>query len=370
MLASDFDFHLPLERIAQAPLARRDDARLYVVDRRGGDTHRQIRELPALLPDGALLVVNDTRVIPARVRGKKPTGGRVELLLVEPLAGSSEDGLSHWRCLGGASKPIRPGPLELDGKGAPACAVVETNGEWVDVVFDCAPADLHRVLERIGEVPLPPYIKRERGAAPPVDDRDRYQTVFAHTPGAVAAPTAGLHFTSELLSALEARGIARATVTLHVGPGTFAPLRTDELDDVRLHAERYEVPEATADAIARARSDGRPVVAVGTTVVRTLETAALDDGTVRAGSGATSLFIKPGHRFRAVDSLVTNFHLPRSTLLMLVAAFAGPPPEGIDRILAAYRNAVDAGYRFYSYGDAMLIHGPPMKEGQERKRQQ
>jgi S-adenosylmethionine:tRNA ribosyltransferase-isomerase len=346
VLVSDFDYALPSQLIAQAPLARRDDARLYLLDRTGADGHAAVRDLPSLLPDGALLVVNDTRVIPARLRGRKPTGGRFELLLVEPLA--SDDGLSHWRCLGGASKPIRPGPLALDGNGAPACAVIETNGEWVDVVLDVAPAELPRILERIGEVPLPPYIRRE--GAPPVDDRDRYQTVFARAPGAVAAPTAGLHFTPELLAALEARGIRRVAVTLHVGPGTFAPLRTDDVDQVRLHAERYEISDETARAVAAARAEGRPVVAVGTTVVRTLETAATDDGTVRARSGSTQLFVRPGHRFRAVDAMLTNFHLPKSTLLMLVAAFAGR-----DRVLAAYRAAVDAGYRFYSYGDAMLI---------------
>jgi S-adenosylmethionine:tRNA ribosyltransferase-isomerase len=348
VLASQFDYTLPPEQIAQAPLARRDEARLYVLDRKGGAAHRGIRDLPELLPPGALLVVNDTRVIPARVHGKKPTGGRVELLLVDPIP--SDDGLSHWRCLGGASKPIRPGPLQLDGRGAPACAVIETHGEYVDVVFDVPPSNLPGILERIGEVPLPPYIKREAGLKAPVDDRDRYQTVFARAPGAVAAPTAGLHFTPELLQALEARGIHKATVTLHVGPGTFAPLRTDEVDGVQLHAERYEVPQATAEAIARARAEQRPIIAVGTTVVRTLETAAAEDGTVRAQSGSTKLFIKPGHVFRAVDKMVTNFHLPKSTLLMLVAAFAGK-----DRILAAYNDAVAQGYRFYSYGDAMLI---------------
>jgi S-adenosylmethionine:tRNA ribosyltransferase-isomerase len=351
-LASDFDFVLPPEQIAQAPLPRRDEARLYVLDRAGGAQHRQVRDLPDLLaelsPERALLVVNDTKVLPARLRGKKPTGGRFELLLVEPLA--SDDGLSHWRALGGASKPIRPGPLALDGAGAPACAVIENAGEYLEIVLDVPPAGVERVLQRIGEVPLPPYIHREKGTPAPVDDVQRYQTVFARAPGAVAAPTAGLHFTPELLATLEARGIERATVTLHVGPGTFAPLRSDDVDGAVLHAERYEVPESTADAIARARAEKRPVVAVGTTVVRTLETVASEDGTVRAQTGSTQLFVKPGHRFRAVDAMVTNFHLPKSTLLMLVCAFAGQ-----ERVLAAYRDAVERGYRFYSYGDAMLI---------------
>jgi S-adenosylmethionine:tRNA ribosyltransferase-isomerase len=309
-----------------------------------------VQDLPSLLPAGALLVVNDTRVIPARLQAKKPTGGRVELLLVEPLG----DGV--WRCLGGASKPIRPGPLALEPASEAsrlrrACGeedarqnveveVLRVEGEFVDVRFPGDPT-AHAA------VPLPPYIDR----APEAADAERYQTVWASVPGAVAAPTAGLHFTPELLAALEVRGIGRAAITLHVGPGTFAPLRSDEIaPDADLHGERFSVPEATARAIDEARRAGRLVVAVGTTVVRTLESAALDDGRVRAGDGRTRLFIKPGHRFRAVDALVTNFHLPRSSLLMLVCAFAGK-----ERVLAAYREAVAAGYRFFSYGDCMYI---------------
>jgi S-adenosylmethionine:tRNA ribosyltransferase-isomerase len=330
MRATDFDYALPEERIAQAPLPERDGARLLVLDRKGGDEHRRIRDLPELLPSGALLVVNDTRVIKARVYGKKPTGGRVELLLCDPL------GDGKWRCLGGASKPIRTGPLTLDGERPPRAEVLRVDGEWVEVQFD-GDGDW---LDRIGCVPLPPYIHRDAGA----DDVARYQTVFAREPGAVAAPTAGLHFTPALLAALEARGIRRAAITLHVGPGTFAPLRTDEVSQHVMHAERFVVPEATARAVAETRAAGKPVVAVGTTVVRALEAHA------RGDSGETRLFITPGFDFRAVDAMVTNFHLPRSTLLMLVAAFAGR-----DRILAAYREAVAREYRFYSYGDAMLI---------------
>jgi S-adenosylmethionine:tRNA ribosyltransferase-isomerase len=343
--ASDFDFDLPPERIAQEPAPRRDDARLYVLDRAGGDAHHQIRELPRLLPSGALLVVNDTRVIPARLRARKPSGGRVELLLVAPLApvGARE----VWRCLGRASKPLRPGPLVLDGERAPAAEILAVADEHVDVAF-AADEPLLATLERLGEVPLPPYIRRETQRR---EDRARYQTVYAEVPGAVAAPTAGLHFTPELLAALADAGIARVAITLHVGPGTFAPLRSDEIaDDQQLHAERFAVPEATARAIDEARRAGRVVVAVGTTVTRTLESAASADGTVRAGAGETRIFIKPGHRFRVVDAMLTNFHLPRSSLMMLVAAFAGR-----DRILAAYDAAVQNNYRFYSYGDAMLI---------------
>jgi S-adenosylmethionine:tRNA ribosyltransferase-isomerase len=341
--ASDFDFELPAERIAQAPLSRRDDARLYVLDRRSGAAdHRHVRDLPSLLPAGALVVVNDTRVIPARLRATKPTGGKVELLLCEPLG--DDHGAGAWRCIGGASKPIRPGALTLAGDGAPAAEVLAVHGEYVDVRFS---GDLDGYLERHGEVPLPPYIKRD---APADADRERYQTVFARAPGAVAAPTAGLHFTPALLAALEARGIQRASITLHVGPGTFAPLRADDLAGQTLHAERYAISDAAARAIADARAAGRPIVAVGTTVVRTLEAAAAEDGAIKAGQGTTSIFIQPGHRFRAVDLMLTNFHLPRSSLMILVAAFAGK-----ERILAAYEDAVARAYRFYSYGDAMLI---------------
>jgi S-adenosylmethionine:tRNA ribosyltransferase-isomerase len=343
MRAADFDFDLPADRIAQAPLQRRDDARLYVLDRQSGAVdHRQVRELPSLLPSGALVVVNDTRVIKARLSAHKPTGGAVELLLVEPL----DDG-GRWRCLGGASKPIRLGPLAFAGPGAPSAEVLAVDGKYVEVRFG---GDILAYAEAHGAVPLPPYIKR---AQPDADDDARYQTMFARTPGAVAAPTAGLHFTPELVAALEARGIGRATVTLHVGPGTFAPLGDGELDGETLHAERYEIPDATARAIAATRAAGKPIVAVGTTVVRTLEAAAApeqSDGVVHAGQGETSIFIRPGHRFRAVDIMLTNFHLPKSSLLILVAAFAGKEP-----ILAAYADAVARGYRFYSYGDAMLL---------------
>jgi S-adenosylmethionine:tRNA ribosyltransferase-isomerase len=349
MRASDFDFELPPDRIAQAPLPRRDDARLYVLDRTGGAPadHRHVRDLPSLLPEGALLVVNDTRVLPARLRGRKPTGGRVELLLCEPLPTTTTP---TWRCLGGASKPIRPGALTLDG--GLAAEVLAVDGEYVDVRFAASDAAFDAWLAAHGEIPLPPYIHRDAARDPrSADDRERYQTVFAHVPGAVAAPTAGLHFTQELLAALAARGVTGATITLHVGPGTFAPLRVDELEGQRLHHERYHIPDATAAAVHAARVAGRPIIAVGTTVVRTLEAAATRDGKgVSAGAGTTDIFIRPGHRFRMVDAMITNFHLPKSSLMVLVAAFAGR-----ERILAAYADAVLRGYRFYSYGDAMLI---------------
>jgi len=351
--ASDFDFELPAASIAQAPLPRRDDARLYVLDRKTGVAeHRHVRDLPSLLPPGALVVVNDTRVLRARLAATKPTGGAVELLLVEPVVGDGPArDPNRWRCIGGASKPIRPGPLTLAGAGAgtdvPRAEVLAVDGKYVDVRFS---GDITAYAEAHGEVPLPPYIKRPAPEQSADADRERYQTIFARHPGAVAAPTAGLHFTPELLAALEAHGVRRATLTLHVGPGTFAPLGDGNLETETLHAERYEIPETTARAIADTRAAGKPIVAVGTTVVRTLEAAAAEDGVVRAGQGSTSIFIRPGHTFRAVDIMLTNFHLPRSSLVILVSAFAGR-----ERILDAYKDAVARGYRFYSYGDAMLL---------------
>jgi S-adenosylmethionine:tRNA ribosyltransferase-isomerase len=360
MRASDFHFDLPPEQIAQQPAAERDQARLYVLPRHGGPpAHAQVADLPRLLPEGALLVMNDTRVIPARLRGRKPTGGRFELLLVRPCERVVEatGWRETWACLGAASKPLRPGmTLLLDGERAPAAQVQTTRtaragqGGEIEVLFaGDEPGGMLAVLERIGEVPLPPYI--ERPSAPDEGDRERYQTVYARTPGAAAAPTAGLHFTPRLLEALEQRGIARATLTLHVGLGTFAPLRSDEVDAIdALHPEPYDIPVATCEAVAAARAAGRPVVAVGTTSVRTLESASDERGQLRPGPGTTRLFIKPGYRFRVVDGMLTNFHLPRSTLLMLVCALGGQ-----ERVLGAYNDAVAHGYRFYSYGDAMLL---------------
>ncbi len=363
MRASDFDFLLPDAQIAQAPAPERDEARLYVLPRAGGAaSHARVADLPSLLPAGALLVVNDTRVFPARLRGRKVSGGRVELLLLRRESGSADGPLcEEWSCLGGSSKGLRVGQaVLLDGADAPAAEVIEVRGAEVVVRFASPRAEregMITVAERLGEVPLPPYIARPAPAGDPVgkgsdgDDRARYQTVYARVAGSAAAPTAGLHFTPRLLAALEARGVQRAAVTLHVGLGTFAPLRSDDLSTVtELHAERFTVPAATARAIAEARAQSRPVIAVGTTTARTLESACDEAGAVTACEGETRIFIRPGHRFRAVDGLLTNFHLPRSTLLMLVSAFAGR-----ERVLEAYRDAVARGYRFFSYGDAMLI---------------
>ena len=334
-----FDYQLPEELIAKAPLPERDASRLLVLPRtEGAPAHRSVRDLPDLLREGDLLVVNDAKVIPARLRGhKEGTGGKVELLLVEPLGGRD------WLALGGSSKPLRPGAI-VEAHGARIEIAAVGDGE-VTVRLPFEGDDLWRYLDEAGETPLPPYIDRP----PEPSDRERYQTIFARERGAVAAPTAGLHFTDALLESLRLRGISLAPITLYVGPGTFLPVRSLRTEEHRMHRERYTVPPATAEAWSRTRERGGRVIAVGTTALRTLE-AASGGGRLRAGPGATDLFVSPGYCFRAVDGLFTNFHLPRSTLLMLVAAFAG-----LDRILAAYREAVRQRYRFFSYGDAMLI---------------
>lgn len=341
MKLSDFDYPLPEELVAQSPVTPRDASRLLVLPPEGGPVHRAFTDLAEQLEPGDLLVFNDTKVIPARLVGRKASGGKVELLLCEPLEG----GLGRrWRALGQASKPIRAGAvLAFDGLSA---TVDEAEGEgFYRVTLDQEGAALEAALARAGRIPLPPYIRRAPGA----EDAVRYQTIWARAPGSAAAPTAGLHFTPGLLERLEARGVRRTAVTLHVGPGTFLPIRGDSLEGHRMHAERFEVSPEAAAAIAAARGRGGRVVAVGTTSVRTLESAWRDGG-VQPGPGRTELFVRPGHAFRAVDALVTNFHLPRSTLLVLVCAFGGTA-----RVLDAYRAAVAARYRFFSYGDAMLL---------------
>jgi S-adenosylmethionine:tRNA ribosyltransferase-isomerase len=339
LLALDYD--LPESLIASAPLSERDASRLLVLQRVTGTMeHRTVRELAGLLQPGDLLVVNDARVIPARLIGKKvDSGGRIEFLVFEPVAAAERT----WRCLGQASKPIRAGTRAVFGHLHADVTQVLGEGEF-QVRFDTD--DLPRELQRIGKVPLPPYIGREATAS----DLERYQTVFARVPGAVAAPTAGLHFTPKLLEALASGGIARASITLLVGPGTFLPVRTEDLDAHRMKSERGEIPSDTVRLIDEARATGGRVVAVGTTVVRALEGVFARQGALVPGPFETDLFIRPGHRFSVVDSLFTNFHLPRSTLLALVFAFAGQ-----EHTLKAYREAVARQYRFYSYGDAMLI---------------
>lgn len=338
----DLDFELPRERIAQHPIPERDESRLLVLDRAAGTlTHRRFRDLPDLLAPGDLVVRNVSRVIPARLRGHKATGGRVEALLLAAVP----DAGGAWPALLRTRGRARAGlVLHFRGAGGEATAEVaelRSGGEVVLRFRDGADP------LALGEPPLPPYI---RGGHAEPEDRERYQTVYAREPGSVAAPTAGLHMTETLLDRLRRRGVALSDVVLHVGPGTFRPVDERSLREGRLHREPYRLPEATARAVREARARGGRVVAIGTTTARVLETRATPDGFVAAGEGTTELFLRPGSAFRVVDALVTNFHLPRSSLLLLVAAFAGR-----ERIREAYAEALRSGYRFYSYGDAMLI---------------
>ena len=357
MLVSDFDFALPDSAIAQEALPR-GTSRLLRLDASGPLRHANIGDLPQILRSGDLLVLNDTKVIPARLFGRRlaagagnvaeAAGARVELLLVEKL------GPQRWHCLARPGRKARVGTRIQLGPEIEALVVGKEEDGRHTVEFSC---EIEPHLETLGHVPLPPYIARADGA----EDRARYQTVWAREPGAIAAPTAGLHFSEELLARLEERGVERVFVTLHVGIGTFKPVTAELVHEHRMEREHFEIPPQTAAAIARARREGRRIVAVGTTVVRTLESAALagagageSAAPVAAGAGTTEVFITPGFRFRVVDVLLTNFHLPRSTLLMLVSAFAGR-----ERVLAAYEEAIAHGYRFYSYGDAMLMERRP-----------
>jgi S-adenosylmethionine:tRNA ribosyltransferase-isomerase len=373
MNVSDFDFELPDELIAQHA-SPRGESRLLVVDRASGARrHTTIADLPSILVPGDVLVVNNTRVIAARLLGYRvPSGGAVECLLLGPTSGASTvpaDGeVDRGSTVGSATdadarnvricdalmhpgQKLKPGArVRFEGQAGVLLGEVvarhyygrRTIRLWVE-----GGDDVDALVDALGHIPLPPYIRR----SDTVEDRERYQTVFARVRGSVAAPTAGLHFTPELLGALNERGVERAEITLHVGYGTFKPVRVTRVEDHVVDPERYEIPVETEGAIARARQDGRRVIAVGTTTTRALEDAAArGDGRVHAGGGSASLFIYPGHAFRAIDGLLTNFHLPESSLLMLVSAFAGR-----ERVLAAYREAVEMEYRFYSYGDAMLI---------------
>jgi len=373
--AADFDYELPDELIATRPAPERDRSRLLLVEQDSVADH-SFAQLPDLLLHHVgprpLLVLNDSKVLAARLLTRKlgPDGelaGRVELLLLEPLP-SSAPGEVCWRVMYRTSKPLREGTrLQLlDRHGAPlpvhTLQVVQVEGEGRAILGLPTDLSLDELLAKAGELPLPPYIVKQRqlsGEPTQPDDEQRYQTVYAKILGSVAAPTAGLHFTEELLQQLAERGIERASVTLHVGPGTFLPMRDDDPEKHVMHAERYHIPPETSWAIARARREGRKVLAVGTTVVRTLESATpMGQDVPLPGPGESRLFIYPQpptgrYPFRVVDALLTNFHLPRSTLLLLVAAFAGQ-----DRILSAYRHAITAGYRFYSYGDAMLLPRP------------
>ncbi len=343
---SDYDYALPPGRIARYPAERRDESRLFVMP--PGDApfrHLRFRDVVELFRPGDVLVVNESKVLPARLLGRKPTGAPSEILLVRPAPETSDDHL--WEALVRPGSKLKPGRTVLVAEDLKVEILdsVAGGGRLVRLVTDLTVED---ALERHGHMPLPPYIEREDEAL----DRERYQTVYARTPGSVAAPTAGLHFTDEVLGRLEALGVRRASVTLHVGIGTFRPVEGDDPDEHEMHREWYRVPAAAAAVVNEAREEGGRVWAVGTTAVRTLESVADERGRISAASGETDLFIRPGYRFRAVDCLLTNFHLPRSTLLMLVAAFAG-----YERTMDAYRAAVEGEYRFYSYGDAMAIVG-------------
>lgn len=347
MRKSDFHYVLPTALIAQAPLVERTASRLLCLD--GATGHIDdcyFADLPAMLRRGDLLVFNNTRVIPARLFGEKDTGGRIELLIERVL----QDRRVLVQCR--ASKPPKPGQV-LQLERAAQARVVGRKGEFYEIEIE-GEEPLLQVLERIGHIPLPPYISRSAAAA----DRERYQTVFAQAPGAVAAPTAGLHFDTAMLARLEQLGIERAFVTLHVGAGTFQPLRVDDIAQHHMHSEWLEIDLDTTARVNAAKQAGRRVIAIGTTVVRALETAADAAGCIRPFRGETDIFITPGYRFRIVDALVTNFHLPESTLLMLVCAFGGK-----ENVLSAYRHAVEERYRFFSYGDAMFV----LPQGKEER---
>jgi S-adenosylmethionine:tRNA ribosyltransferase-isomerase len=340
MRLSEFDFALPPELIAQVPARPRDAARLLVLDRAtGARTHRTFRDLPACLRPDDVLVLNDTKVLPARLRARRqPAGGAVEVLLLRPTA----DGT--WEALVKPGRRVRKGDRLTFAAGLLEGVVGERMDGGTRTIVLEHQGELMPILQRVGEMPTPPYITRR------LEDPQDYQTVFARAPGAVAAPTAGLHFTEALLAAVRRRGVEIAYLTLHVGLGTFRPVKVEDVAHHRMDAEVYEISVETAAAINRARGRGGRVVAVGTTCVRALESAAEPDGMVCARTASTNLFITPGYRFRVTDALVTNFHLPKSTLLMLASAFAGR-----ERLLAAYAEAIREGYRFYSFGDAMLI---------------
>ncbi len=339
MKKSDFYYDLPEELIAQTPLERRDASRLMHLDRQtGAIEHRHFYELPQLLRSGDCLIMNDSRVLPARLLGCRSTGGGVELVLLRDL------GEGKWECLSRPGKKTRPGTELSFGDGELKATVVDVIAGGNRIVQFHYDGIFLEVLERLGKMPLPPYIKEELANA------ERYQTVYSRELGSAAAPTAGLHFTNELLDELRAKGIRTGFVTLHVGLGTFRPVKEEEIEDHDMHSEFCMVPQETADLINETKKNGGRVVAVGTTSCRTLESFAREDGHMEAASGWTNIFIYPGYRFKCIDALVTNFHLPESTLIMLVSALAGR-----EHVLNAYKTAVEEKYRFFSFGDAMLI---------------
>ncbi|MEJ5366197.1 MAG: tRNA preQ1(34) S-adenosylmethionine ribosyltransferase-isomerase QueA [Desulfosoma sp.] len=344
----DYDYELPEHLVAQTPSTDRDRCALMVLHRLSGTVeHRRFCDLPFYLRSGDVLVLNDTRVVPARLVGRKETGGRAEVLVLDPYKRPEEGRQAGYRCLVKSSKPPKEGTrLILEGDVTATVLTRAEDGQAM-ILFDHD--DLLKMLEHKGRVPLPPYIRRQSHRERE-EDRFDYQTVYAREPGAVAAPTAGLHFTRELLRALEEMGVDVVRITLHVGFGTFAPVRTEDIREHVMHSEAVRVTDDAAQRIRDAKREGRRIIAVGTTVVRTLEWAATRYGEVREVSGLCDHYIYPGYAFRVVDAMITNFHLPKTSLLLLVSAFAGR-----ERILAAYREAVRKEYRFFSYGDAMLI---------------
>ena len=339
MKKSDFSFDLPEELIAQTPMEQRDASRLLCLDKQTGAVeHRHFYDLPDLLREGDCLVLNNSRVLPARLIGIRPTGGAVELVLLRDLGGN------RWECLSRPGRKTKPGQRILFGEGELQAVVEETVSGGNRIVRFEYEGIFLEVLERLGRMPLPPYIREE------LKDPERYQTVYSKELGSAAAPTAGLHFTKELLETVRNKGVLTEFVTLHVGLGTFRPVKEEEIENHEMHSEYCIIPPETAEAVNRTRKNGGRIIAVGTTSCRTLESFAKEDGTLEASSGWTNIFIYPGYRFKCIDALITNFHLPESTLIMLVSALAGR-----ENILNAYRIAVSEKYRFFSFGDAMMI---------------
>ena len=340
MKKSDFYFDLPPELIAQTPLERRDASRLLCLERQTGATeHRVFSDLPELLSPGDCLVMNDSRVIPARLFGVRPTGGAVEVLLLRDLGGGD------WECLTRPGRKTRPGTELAFGGGELTAVVTAAAKDGNKILHFSYEGVFLEILDKLGQMPLPPYIKTE------LKDKDRYQTVYARDLGSAAAPTAGLHFTPELLKTLKDKGVVLTYLTLHVGLGTFRPVKEENIEDHPMHSEYCVIPPETARAVNDARARGGRIIAVGTTSCRTLESFSRDDGTLERAGGWTDIFIYPGYRFKCIDALITNFHLPESTLIMLVSALAGR-----ENILRAYKEAVEERYRFFSFGDAMFIH--------------
>ena len=340
MKTSDFNFELPQELIAQTPLERRDASRLMTLDKVTGETgHCHFYDLPKFLNPGDCLVLNDSRVLPARLIGHRPTGGVCEVLLL------TDKGDGVWECLVRPGRKLRPGAQVIFGDGELTAQVEQELEDGKRLVRFAYEGIFLEVLERLGKMPLPPYIKEE------LQDNERYQTVYSKVMGSAAAPTAGLHFTPELLQQIQRMGVRVCYVTLHVGLGTFRPVKAEDIQDHEMHAEFCQISQETADIINQTKKAGGRVVCVGTTSCRTVESFAEEDGTMTARSGWTNIFIYPGYRFKVLDALITNFHLPESTLIMLVSALAGR-----EHVLAAYREAVEKRYRFFSFGDAMFIH--------------